>query len=170
MFFPSEGWIDFESADWMPASGDAPKTFLMPQHLTIRRGSTAMGVSHAAFHELHAATFEVLARPERVTRVFEAAAPGEPVAWVATVTSASVEDALLQLAVQDVPDGWRVVLSEVEIPIGRDDASRSVDVHITAVPGEDLPDGAAAQFAVTCSCDETVAGRVVFDVSVVGSP
>ena len=63
--------------------------------------------------------------------------------------------------------GW---LSEVEIPIGRDDVRRSVDILIMVVPAKDLPDGASGRIAVTCSCDGTITGRVVFDVSVADNP
>ncbi len=166
VFFPSTGWVEFESADWMPAYGEAPMTFLMPQHLTIRRGGTTEGISRARFSERHEAEFEILERPEARTSVAGSTAAGRPIAWVVTVESPSSADARLRLSAEGSPDGWRVVLSETEIFIEENDVSRSVDVLVTVIPPEGTVPGTSGEIAVVCAHEGQEVGRVTFDVSV----
>jgi hypothetical protein len=162
-YFPSTGWIEFESADWMPAYGDVPITFLMPQHLTIHRGEQK-GISRAPFSEEHEAVYEILERPQERTHV-RATANG-PVAWVLTVRSPVYEDASLQLAIRDLPAGWRVVLSEDALRIGENDVSRSVDLLVTAIPPSGAAPGTVGRFSVVGTHDGESIGEVDFEVTV----
>ncbi len=162
VYFPTSGWIEFESSDWMPTGGDAPITFLMPQHLTIRRGPSTHGVSHAPFDELHETSVEVLERPEAKTRV-SAPWSSQPIAWVMTVRSPTYEDARLELQVLDPPAGWEILLSESDLWIGENDVSRTVDVLVTAIPPTRL-DERSVSFAVVCVHDTQEMGRVDFEV------
>ena len=164
VYFPSAGWIEFESADWMPAYGEAPITFLMPQHLTIRKGGEEIGISHAAFSERHKTSFAIAERPEAKTAVVGRATAGAAIAWVMTVESPAYEDVLLRLAVEDVPVGWTVALSESQIAIGENDTSRTVDVLVTAIPSPGAPPN--GRFAVVCVYEGVETGRVTFDVAV----
>lgn len=162
VYFPTSGWIEFESSDWMPSGGDAPITFLMPQHLTVRRGPSTHGVSHAPFDEIHETSVEVLERPEAKTRV-SAPWSSEPVAWVMTVRSPTYEDARLELQVLNPPAGWEILLSESDVGIGENDVSRTVDVLVTAIPPPHR-DERSVSFAVVCVHDTHEMGRVDFEV------
>ena len=166
VFFPSAGWVEFESADWMPAHGDVPITFLMPQHLTIRRGDVTEGVSHAQFSERHEAAFEIVEQPESKTSVTGSTIASQAIAWVMTVDSPTYEDAKLLLSAEGTPTGWRVVLSETEIFIGENDVSRSVDVLVTILPPAGTAPGGGEQIVVVCTHEGSEVGRVIFDVSI----
>jgi transglutaminase-like putative cysteine protease len=165
VFFPSTGWIEFESADWMPAYREAPITFLMPQHLTIRVGGEEVGISHAAFSERHEASFEIAERPEPRTAVAGRTSGGVAIAWVITVKSPTTEDALLRLSAEGAPPGWIVALSERLVAIGENDVSRTVDVLVTVIPSGVAADG-TSRIAVVCEHEGAEVGRVTFDVAV----
>ena len=166
VYFPSSGWIEFEPADWMPTYREAPVTFLMPQHLTIRTGNTMEGISRAPFSEHHEAEFEIVERPEPKTSVMGNATAGQAIAWVITVESPTYEDAQLQLSIMTAPGGWQVVLSEMEIFIGENDVSRSVDVLVTVIPSDGAIPGDLGQVVVICTHGGAEVGRVAFDVSI----
>jgi transglutaminase-like putative cysteine protease len=102
--FPSRGWVEFESADWIPGYGEAPVTFLMPQHVTIGVNGQR-GVSQVTFTEKHLSTFEILERPERTTELHGESHPGEAISWVLTLEADDWEQHHFDLALDGVPDG-----------------------------------------------------------------
>jgi hypothetical protein len=169
VYFPTSGWIEFESADWMPSASDwmpsggaVPITFLMPQHLTIRSGLSASGVSNERFEEMHESSIDILERPEPSTSVV-AAWSSQPIAWVMTVHSPTYEDARMELQVLDSPPGWEIVLSEHHIQIGENDVSRTVDVLVTAIPKTQVL-GETVCFSVIALHDGQEVGRVAFQI------
>ena len=86
VYVPTWGWVEFESSDWMPASGLVPRTFSMPEHITISLGDP-VGITPASFSELHEASFEVIERPARVDRLRAEVPPGRSVSWFVAVSS-----------------------------------------------------------------------------------
>lgn len=167
VYFPSyEGWIEFESADWMPAYREAPVTFLMPQHLSIRIGEATDGISRARFSERHEASFTITQRPEAKTEVRGAVAAGQPIAWVMTVERPSWETAQLHLSVLDAPAGWTVSLSERDLVIDENDVSPTIDVLVTIIPPAQASRGTIGVITVGCSQQGTSVGNVRFEVEV----
>lgn len=166
VYFPSSGWIEFESADWMPAYREAPQTFLMPQHITIWRDAEDPGISHAGFSERHEATFEITARPEERTYLLAHAEAGQPVSWVLTVKNPVYEDSLVALTIESAPEGWGVTLSETDVFISDASASRSVDVLLTVIPSENTVSGTSNQIVVACTHEGSDVGSVTFSVTI----
>jgi hypothetical protein len=166
VYFPSHGWIEFESADWMPAYGEAPQSFLMPQHITIWRDAEDPGISHAGFSERHEAVFEITERPEEKTHVAVRAEAGQPISWVLTVKNPVYEDSLVILAVESAPEGWDVVLSETSVFISDGSASRSVDVLLTIIPSGNTTSGTSNQVVVVCTHEGAEVGSTTFSVTV----
>jgi len=166
VYFPSQGWIEFESADWMPAYREAPLTFLMPQHITMWRDATDIGVSRAGFTERHEAVFEITERPEEKTAVAAQVQAGQPIAWVMTVKNPVYEDSTVHLSVKSAPTGWSVVLSESELFISDNLISRSVDVLVTMTPPAHAISGASEQIVIACNHDEAETGEVTFSVTI----
>ena len=159
-YFPSVGWVEFESADWMPAYREAPMTYLMPQHITIWNAIVDAGISSAPFSELHEATFSISQRPDLRTHVEGTVAAGHPIAWVITVSRPTTDDAWLSLAIQDLPDGWKAALSEQEVFIGENDLGATLDVLVTIIPSA----VGSGSLSVVCRQDGEEVGRVQFDV------
>ena len=165
-YFPSYGWIEFESADWMPAYREAPLTFLMPQHLTMWLGASDLGVSRARFSEKHEASFEILERPEEKTHVEAYAKADQPIAWVLTVKNPVYEDSWIDLAIERAPAGWTAVLTETRVLILDGAVSRSVDVLITVIPPTSARSGTTEEVVVVGSLEGTEIGRATFSITV----
>ena len=165
-YFPSYGWIEFESADWMPAYREAPVTFLMPQHITTHVGDTVLGISSASFFERHEATFTISERPEPKTEVHGTTTADHPIAWVMTVERPTWETAYMTLEVLDAPEGWIVSLSEDELIIGEDDASSSVDILVTLIPSERSQPGETECITIQCIVQGIEVGQMRFEIEI----
>ena len=166
VYFPSFGWIEFESADWMPAYREAPLTFLMPQHITMWIDASDLGVSRARFSERHEASFEIRERPEEKTYVEAQTSAGKPLAWVLTVKNPVYEDSTIDLSIENVPTGWSGVLTETRVLILDGAASRSVDVLFTVIPAESARSGTTEEIIVVGSHKGDEIGRVTFSITV----
>jgi len=164
VYFPSWGWVEFESSDWMPAYREAPVTFLMPQHLTIYV-TEGRGISSEAPSEFHEASFEILERPTIQTSLEADVALGGAVAWVITVEIADWEAHTIQLTTEGVPEGWYVSLSEESISFDPENApSNSVDLLLTAIPGP-VATGVFS-FDITAQSEGDEKGRITVQVQV----
>jgi hypothetical protein len=166
VYFPSRGWIEFESADWMPGYREAPQSFLMPQHITIWRDAEETGISYAGFSERHEATFEITERPEEKTHVTAHAEAGQPISWILTVKNPVYEDSSVTLAVQSAPEDWDVALSETNVFISDSSASRSVDVLLTIIPSGNITSGTSNQVVVICTHRGVEVGKVTCSLTV----
>lgn len=165
VYFPDLGWVEWESANWMPGYREVPVTFLLPQHITLFRGD-GKGVSSAAFDEEHGAEFTISARPREATEVRADVRPGEAVAWVVTLRSPSSEPSLFMLVVEEVPPGWHAAVSNTAVAIDPDAATTTRDVLLTIVPPAGAPEGAKASVVLTARAGGTVVGRFTAAVTV----
>jgi transglutaminase-like putative cysteine protease len=168
VYFPSRGWVEFESADWMPAYREVPMTFLMPQHISIQWGEMP-GITRAEFTEVHRASFEILERPAAVTAVEATVAAGSPVAWVCTLENEPWDSCVMTVFVEGVPAGWHASLSETRVTFAEDtDPGNSVDILLTVLPGAEAAGGSTANLSVIAERDGDVVG--VLDVVVTVGP
>lgn len=167
VYFPDLGWVELESSNWMPASGEVPVTFLLPQHLTLFYGD-GQGVSHTPFDEDHHVQFTVVERPQEVTEVQAEVRRGEAVAWVVTLRSSFSEPRLFTLTLEGIPPGWHASVSETAIAIDPDGVTRTRDVLLTVCPSDGTPQGTQATVILTaCTAGETV-GQLKATVTVLG--
>ncbi len=166
-FFPDLGWVEFESANWIPAYREVPVTFLLPQHISLYRGD-GRGISSVSFRENHAAEFTVTDRPSEVSDVHAEVGAAEAASWVVTLSSPFSEAVLFTLDLEGIPDGWHADLSEVEILIDPDGVTRTRDVLLTIRPPEDVPPGAEASVELSARGRGEIVGTITATVQVVG--
>jgi len=152
VYFPDLDWVEFETANWMPAYGEVPVTFLLPQHITLHRGE-GQGVCNASFTELHAAEFAITERPIEVTEVAAQIGAGQAVSWVVTLESAYDEITRFTLQVDGVPTGWHVGLSESEVSINPEGVADTRDILLTVCPPADAQTGAEATIALRATTE-----------------
>ncbi|UCF09513.1 MAG: transglutaminase family protein [Candidatus Bipolaricaulota bacterium] len=166
VFFPSQGWIEFESSDWMPAYHEAPVTFLMPQHISIHAGEMP-GITRAEFSEAHRASFEVLQRPEVRTTSEATVSAGTSVAWVGTLVNGSHEACTMTLTLEGAPAGWYGALSESRVSFDPDgDPSDSVDILVTIIPAAEAAPGDVGTIAVSAERGGAAVGRIELRVTI----
>ncbi|MEW5826329.1 MAG: transglutaminase domain-containing protein [Candidatus Bipolaricaulota bacterium] len=164
VYFPSWGWVEFESADWMPAYGEVPTTFLMPQHVTAYLGE-GQGVSTAGFSEEHQTSFTILERPEAKASVEATCGAGETVAWALSVDGRCDEPTVVELTISGVPAGWRATLSN-DSPILDPSSPRALDVLLAVTPPASSARGEAATLLVRATVNGTHVGEASFAVTV----
>ncbi len=165
VYFPDLGWVELESANWMPANREVPVTFLLPQHITLFRGD-GRGVSHAPFSERHFSEFEITSRPAEVTQVSADIGPGCAVSWVVTLRSTFNESALFTLSVEGLPPDWHADISERMVVIDPDGIGRTHDVLLTVVPPANAQPGDRASVTVRAQSGGAAVGSVSATVTV----
>ncbi len=165
VYFPDLGWMDFESANWMPAYREVPTTFLLPQHITLYHGE-GEGVSKGEFTEAHNARFTVLSRPEPRTALAAEVRPGQAVSWVVTVRNDGTEERTYNLLLEGVPDGWHAATSESMIAIDPNGVSTTWDTLLTVVPPEGASPGAEARIRLVCLSEGVKVGEITASVRV----
>lgn len=169
VYFPDLGWMDFESSNWMPAYGEVPKTFLLPQHISLYRGE-GEGVCNARFDEVHNVEFTVLSHPDRSTALVAEVLPGQAVSWVITVHNGSVEPLTYNLVPEDVPAGWYASTTETVLAIDPNGASTTWDTLLTVKPPDGATPGEGATVRLTCLSGGVKLGEITATVRVIGKP
>jgi transglutaminase-like putative cysteine protease len=165
-YFPSWGWVEFESADWMPASGLVPRTFNMPQHITIYTGG-GFGITKAPFSELHEIDYEVLSHPEIRTGIEGSVGAGSSVSWFITVSSPVSRT--IDLEVRGLPPGWYGAFAQGSIEIDADSGPlHSYDVLFTVVPPPTAKPGDEAEITLSGSSGGALLGEMTVRVRVDG--
>jgi len=167
VYFPAWGWVELESADWMPAYGETPRTFLMPQHITAYVGE-GRGIATTGFSEEHAAAFTVLERPERKETAFASCAVGETVAWACAVEVPDGEGGTVQISLSGLPAGWSCTLSEDVVTLDMNPMARARDVLVAITPPAGAYPGQSATVTVRGTSAGADVGAVALTVTVGG--
>jgi len=168
VYFPAWGWVEFESADWMPASGLVPRTFTMPQHITISVGDPA-GISNAPFSELHEMDYEVTSEPKIVDRLEGEVAPGSSISWFVTLSSPDRRSQTIDLQVDGIPPGWYAAVSSPSVYIDADAGPlHSYEVLFTVAPPATADPGEIGSVTLTASSDGELLGAIEAHVTVRG--
>jgi transglutaminase-like putative cysteine protease len=165
VYFPSCGWVEFESADWMPAYGEVPRTFLMPQHVTAYVGE-GKGISTARFSEVHETAFTILERPEAKASVASTCRAGETVAWACSLDVPGWDPVTVDLSLSGVPAGWRATLSAESIDVDPNASTGALDVLVALSPPAAAKAGQAATVSVQARSGGAVVGEVTLTVTV----
>jgi len=166
-YFPDRGWVEFETANWIPAYGEVPVTFLLPQHITLYYGE-GEGVCNALFTELHTAEFTITDRPVAVSEVSAQIAAGEAVSWVATLDSPYDEITTFALHVDGVPRGWHTSLSECDVTIDPDGVADTCDILFTVYPSNSVRTGTEATITLYAeTADGEAVGAVVAEIQII---
>jgi transglutaminase-like putative cysteine protease len=171
VYYPDLGWVEYETSNWMPAYGDAPTTFLLPQHITILHyggGSPFSSSVSGMVDELHESSYVVTERPAEVSSVTVHGAPGQTVGYVITLRQDWISEiGEYAISLGDVPAGWSAALSDTLLTIDPDDASRTRDVLVTVTIPSSSPVAAGTICVLASSGGEAVAS---VDLTVTLSP
>jgi transglutaminase-like putative cysteine protease len=165
VYFPTWGWVEFESSDWMPAYGEAPRSLLMPQHITSYVAEER-GVATAPFSEEHHAAFSILERPERKESVSATCRAGETVAWACSVEVPSGEGGTVALSFTTLPSGWTGTLSEATVTLDSNPVAHARDVLVAVTPPASAGVGQSATLTVRATCDGADVGTATLTVTV----
>ncbi len=159
-YFPQWGWVEFESADWIPASHLVPLTFLMPEHLTAYFG-TGRGISRAEFSELHRSSYKVAAQPKPVQSLSVSVPKGKAVSLFITVACPDQRARTIDLALAGVPSGWYAALSRKVVRIDPDnDPWYTRDVFLTVIPGDDASGQDMAEISLSAQSAGKALGQI----------
>jgi transglutaminase-like putative cysteine protease len=171
-YYPDLGWVEYETSNWMPAYGEVPTTFLLPQHITILHyggGPPFSSNVTESVEELHESSFAVIEHPTEASSVATTIAAEQTAGYVITLRQDWTDETReYTITLEDVPEGWHAVLSDTLLVIPPDAASRTRDVLLTITPPAASAAGAAATISVIASSGGAFVASV--DVTVTVGP
>jgi hypothetical protein len=162
VYLPEKGFIELESAYWMPRSGLVPETILMSQHIQF---GTGVGISTARFEERHKSTQEIPSLPKKKTSVSECLDAEEIISILAYVEEDWSEEEYIVSFTADAPPGWKVFFSNETLIISSSTHYHRKEILITVIPSADTQSGDETEIIITAD-DGTRQGEIVLSLSI----
>lgn len=177
-YLPEEGWLEFETSNWMPSWGDVPSTFLLPQHVTMHTGP-GRGISSGSFTEQHVCDIEIKEWPTEREDVQTAIKPGQAASWAVAVRSpyfyeffehsAGYRDLVLDFSFDGIPEDWHADIAVSNVVLGSQANSPvpSRSILLTVVAPDDAVVGSSISFDLIAREGTTTAGNLTISLEVI---
>jgi transglutaminase-like putative cysteine protease len=176
-YLPEEGWLEFETSNWMPSWGDVPSTFLLPQHVTMRHGQ-GRGISSTPFSEQHTCEIRIQEWPHERESLHASINPGQAASWAVVVRSpyfyevfehsAGYRDLALDLSLEDIPEDWHADLGATSVVLGNqaNGAVPTRSILLTVVSPDDAVAGTSASLDLVAREGNDIVGRLTVRLEV----
>ncbi len=152
VYYPDRGWIQYETAYWMPNEGSLPWTFLIPRHIKTYSGS-GVGVTKGYFVEKHQTSTDITSSPTSKLISSASIDTSDFITYCITIRNdRSYEVNTVFLTTSVSSNDWQVFLSQDSIYFDPQHPwGETRDIAITIAPPQHISENDTAKVRVTAT-------------------